>query len=104
MGYQTTTEKMNAIFSDLSKDYLIYGPKRFVGDGTFTHVDTIRYGQITNLSEIEFAEKSNYSFKEVLLPISETLFYFTKMFLFRLSFHSRLLLHKFSCIFVLCIP
>lgn len=50
MGYQTTTAKMNAIFADLSKDYLIYGPKRFVGDGTFTHVDTIRYGQITNLS------------------------------------------------------
>ncbi len=78
MGYQTTTAKMNAIFADLSKDYVIYAPKRFVGDGTFVHIDTIRYGQITDLAEIEFAEKSNYSFKEVLLPISETLFYFTE--------------------------
>lgn len=78
MGYQTTTEKMNAIFSDLSKDYLIYAPKRFVSDGTFTSIDTIRYGEITDLAEIEFAEKSDYSFKEVLLPISETLFYFTE--------------------------
>jgi anaerobic sulfite reductase subunit A len=49
-----------------------------VGDGTFTHIDTIRYGEITDLAEIEFAEKSDYSFKEVLLPISETLFYFTE--------------------------
>ncbi|OXS26067.1 MAG: anaerobic sulfite reductase subunit A [Acetobacterium sp. MES1] len=78
MGYQTTTAKMNAIFAALSKDYVIYAPKRFVGDGTFVHIDTIRYGQITDLAEIEFAEKSNYSFKEVLLPISETLFYFTE--------------------------
>lgn len=78
MGYHTTPEKMNAIFSDLSKDYLIYAPKRFVGDGTFTDIDTIRYGEITDLAEIEFAEKSDYSFKEVLLPISETLFYFTE--------------------------
>ncbi|KAF5074379.1 Anaerobic sulfite reductase subunit A [anaerobic digester metagenome] len=78
MGYQTTAAKMNTIFADLSKDYLIYAPKRYVGDGTFVHIDTIRYGEITDLAEIEFAEKSNYSFKEVLLPISETLFYFTE--------------------------
>ena len=78
MGYQTTPEKINAIFSDLSKDFIIYAPKRFVGDGTFTDIDTIRYGEIADLSEIEFAEKSDYSFKEILLPISETLFYFTE--------------------------
>ncbi len=78
MGYQTTLAKMNALFADLSKDYVIYAPKRFVGDGTFVNIDTIRYGEITDLAEIEFAEKSDYSFKEVLLPISETLFYFTE--------------------------
>lgn len=78
MGYQINPDKMNAVFSDLSKDYTIYAPKRFVGDGTFTNIDTIRYCEITNLSEIEFAEKSDYSFKEALLPISETLFYFTE--------------------------
>lgn len=26
MGYQTTAAKMNTIFADLSKDYLIYAP------------------------------------------------------------------------------
>ena len=78
MGYQIDLKKMNAILADLSKTYTIYAPKRFVGDGTFAHIDTIRYGEISDLAEIEFAEKSNYSFKEVLLPISETLFYFTE--------------------------
>jgi len=78
MGYLIDLKKMNAILADLSKTYTIYAPKRFVGDGTFAHIDTIRYGEISDLSEIEFSEKSNYSFKEVLLPISETLFYFTE--------------------------
>lgn len=78
MGYQIDLKKMNAILADLSKNYTIYAPKRFVGDGTFANIDTIRYSEITALADIEFAEKSNYSFKEVLLPISETLFYFTE--------------------------
>jgi hypothetical protein len=37
----------------------------------------IPYHLISN-EEIEFAEKSHYSFKEALTPISETLFYFTE--------------------------
>jgi anaerobic sulfite reductase subunit A len=78
MGYQTSLQKMNEIFADLASDYLIYAPKRYEGDGTFAHIDTIRYGEITQLSEIEFTQKSDYSFKEILLPISQTLFYFTE--------------------------
>lgn len=78
MGYRINQDKMNTIMSDLSKNYAIYGPKKFPGDGTFANIDTIRYGEITSLADIEFAEKSNYSFKEILLPISETLFYFTE--------------------------
>ncbi|WKY46172.1 anaerobic sulfite reductase subunit AsrA [Eubacteriaceae bacterium ES2] len=78
MGYQTSLEKMNTFFSTLVKDYTIYAPKRFVGDGTFANTDTIRYGEITDLSEIEFSQKSDYSFKEIIFPISETLFYFTE--------------------------
>ncbi|WKY42925.1 anaerobic sulfite reductase subunit AsrA [Eubacteriaceae bacterium ES2] len=78
MGYQTSLKIMNTIFDSLAKDYTIYAPKRFKGDGTFVDIDTIRYGEITDLSEIEFSQKSDYSFKEILLPISETLFYFTE--------------------------
>lgn len=30
------------------------------------------------MEEINFKEKSNFSFKEVILPITQTLFYFTE--------------------------
>ena len=72
------TENVNNILRQLSKDYLIYAPKVFEGDGRFSDTDTIRYGEISSIEEIVFDKKSEYSFKEILLPISETLFYFTE--------------------------
>ena len=78
MGYKVITENVNNILRQLSKDYLIYAPKVFEGDGRFSDTDTIRYGEISSIEEIVFDKKSEYSFKEILLPISETLFYFTE--------------------------
>ncbi|MGL4607056.1 MAG: anaerobic sulfite reductase subunit AsrA [Eubacteriaceae bacterium] len=78
MGYKISTSKFKELFSVLKENYSIYAPKIFVGDGTFANTDTIRYSQITDYTEIEFSMKSDYSFKEVLLPISQTLYYFTE--------------------------
>ncbi len=34
--------------------------------------------KIKSIEEVVFDEKSDYSYKEILLPLSETLFYFTE--------------------------
>ena len=78
MGYKIINESVNEIFEKLSEDYIIFAPKLFVGDGTFSDVDVVRYGEITKLDEIVFDKKSDYSFKETILPITERLFYFTE--------------------------
>lgn len=78
MGYKMITENVNALLNTLSKEYVIYAPKVFKGDGCFSDTDTVRYGEISTINEIVFDKKSDYSFKEILLPISETLFYFTE--------------------------
>lgn len=78
MGYKIVNESLNLIFEKLSKDYCIYAPKVFEGDGTFSDVDVIRYGEISKVEEIVFDKKSEYSFKEVISPITQTLFYFTE--------------------------
>lgn len=41
-------------------------------------MDCIRYGKVNSISEIVFDRRSEYSFKEVLTPISQTLFFFTE--------------------------
>ncbi|PJI06864.1 MULTISPECIES: anaerobic sulfite reductase subunit AsrA [Clostridium] len=78
MGYRLTTENLNDLLKEWKKKYLIYAPKLFKGKGAFSDTDRIRYGEVTEAEEIVFDCKSHYSFKEVLLPISQTLFFFTE--------------------------
>lgn len=78
MGYKIITKDVNSLLSKLSKEYLIYAPKVFEEDGCFSDTDTIRYGEISTIEEVVFDRKSDYSFKEILLPITQTLFYFTE--------------------------
>lgn len=76
MGYKLTLENINSALKELSKEYKIYAPKVFEGAGTFSDTDRIRYGEVNTIEEIEFDIKSQFSYKEVLLPISQTLFFF----------------------------
>ncbi|MDR3595183.1 anaerobic sulfite reductase subunit AsrA [Clostridium sp.] len=78
MGYKLSKQKINNIFESLSKEYVIYAPKLFIGEGTFSDTDRVRYGAIETIEDIVFDKKAEYSYKEVLLPISQTLFFFTE--------------------------
>ena len=78
MGFHVNEHQFNAWFAEQMKEYEIYAPKRYVGGNTFSDVDCIRYGKVESISEIVFDKKSEYSFKEVLTPISQTLFFFTE--------------------------
>jgi len=61
-----------------SKKYDIYAPALFEGSGPFSDTDQVRYAKVTSLEEIVFDKKSNYPFKEAILPITQVLFYFTE--------------------------
>ena len=78
MGYQLSKEKANEIFHQWSEKYDIFAPVLKEGEGCFSDTDIIRYEKVSCLDEIEWNKKSDYSFKEVLLAINETLFYFTE--------------------------
>ncbi len=78
MGYQLSKDKANGIFRQWAEKYNIFAPVLMEGEGCFSDTDIIRYGKVDNLDDIEWNKKSDYSFKEVLLAINETLFYFTE--------------------------
>lgn len=78
MGYQLFKADAEELFGQWAKRYDVYAPKRMEGEGCFSDTDIIRYGKVSSLDEIVWEKKSDYSFKEVLLPINETLFYFTE--------------------------
>lgn len=78
MGYQLSKAEANAAFASLAKQYDIFAPVLKKGEGCFSDTDIIRYDQVSSLDEIVWDKKSDYSFKETLLHINETLFYFTE--------------------------
>lgn len=78
MGYTLDGAGFSRVVKNLGKNYRIFAPVRKVEEGRFTDTDVIRYEFITDASEIELQKKSDYSFKEILTPLSETLFFFTE--------------------------
>lgn len=78
MGYRLSSDSLSKAFAAWSGDYDIYAPKNFEGTGRFSETDVIRYGKIASPEEIIWNERSEYSFKDVLTPICQTLFYFTE--------------------------
>ncbi len=78
MGYQLSRKTADEVFGKLKERYDIFAPKLFQGEGCFSDTDIIRYGKIDSLDEIEYERRSDYSFKEALIAINETLFYFTE--------------------------
>lgn len=78
MGFQLSREAFDEVLQSWADDYFILAPKRFEGAGIYSGTDCVRYGEVSRVDEIVFDEKSLYSFKEALLPVSETLFFFTE--------------------------
>ncbi len=78
MGYKVNIVQMNYIIKELSKEYDIYAPKRFIKQGRYSDTDIIRYDIIERAEDVVFDEKSDFPAKEVLSPITQSLFYFTE--------------------------
>jgi anaerobic sulfite reductase subunit A len=77
MHGKLTNAAFNEILAELQQEYLLYAPKRFNDQGRFSDTDLIRYGEINNVEEIVWQEKSAFSPKEIVFPITQTLFHFT---------------------------
>lgn len=78
MSYKVSFGEANKIFQELKDEYDIYAPKRYGSMGRYSDTDIVRYDKVNSAEEIEFHTKSDYPAKEVLSPITETLFYFTE--------------------------
>ncbi len=78
MSFQLSFAQANEIFAKLGAEYEIYAPKRFKNAGRYSDTDLIRYDKVTSIEEIVFDEKSDMPAKEVISPISQTLFYYTE--------------------------
>jgi len=78
MGFKLTIKKFDEQLEILRQEYKVYAPVMIKGKGTFADTNTIRYKEIESIKQVEFDLKSTFSPKEIILPITQTLFYFTE--------------------------
>ena len=78
MGYAVSLEKFQTVFDSWRKKIRYLRTEVFEGTGRFSETDVVRYGKVTDLADIDWNERSEYSFKDILLPLSQTLLYFTE--------------------------
>lgn len=78
MGSVMKAAKFDELLKEMQKTYKVYAPVTMTGKGVFSDTDSVRYVEIKSINEVEFNKKSSFSPKEVLLPITQTLFYFTE--------------------------
>lgn len=78
MGYQLQKHEMKRLFDCWKEQFLVYGPKRMTGEGMYSDTDVVRYELLSAWEELEWDTKAQFSYKEVLLPITQILFYFTE--------------------------
>jgi len=77
-SYLLKPEAINELFNKLEEKYDIYAPVRIPAGGRYALTDAVQYRQVHAYEDIEFRERSTFAMKEVLTPISQTLFYFTE--------------------------
>lgn len=68
----------DCLLQALSPQYRFCAPVRFAGRGRFSDGDAIRYAEIRSFAEIVHAERSHFSPKEIVFPVTETLYYLTE--------------------------
>ena len=78
MGVRLSKSEAAKRFAQWTEKYDVYAPMLMEGEGCFSDTDVIRYGKVSSLDDIVWDKKSDYSFKETLLPINETLFCYTE--------------------------
>lgn len=70
MDFKFSIEQGDKFLIKLFDEFDVYGPKRFSGEGRYCDDDSIRYGKINSFSEVVLDKKSDYSAKEVILPVN----------------------------------
>ncbi|MCI5746884.1 anaerobic sulfite reductase subunit A [Eubacterium pyruvativorans] len=78
MGYVLSRDGFDRVLRGMREDYRIFAPVLKEGEGRFKDTDVVRYDFVDSLDEIELDLRSDYSFRDILTPLSETMFYFTE--------------------------
>nr|WP_240703779.1 hypothetical protein [Vibrio rotiferianus] len=71
-----TTQQMGSAIEVLRQSYKVMAPVYEEYAGRFAHTPNLDYQELERYDQLEWKEKSHFSPKEIVFPITETLFWF----------------------------
>lgn len=78
MKLKLSQADMEKTFKSMLDTYKVMAPVKKPFKGTMSDTDAVRYEEVTTFDQIEFGEKSQFSAREIIQPITQVLFYFTE--------------------------
>ncbi|MEG0284126.1 MAG: anaerobic sulfite reductase subunit AsrA [Erysipelotrichales bacterium] len=78
MGYKLNKQNFDEYLNNLAKSYNFYAPVCKEKAGRYSDTDLVIYEQVKSFDEMCWDVKSDFSAKDVLLPLNDTLFYFSE--------------------------
>lgn len=70
MDIKFSRNEADKFLKRLEEEYDVFAPIAYKNEGRYSNVDSIRYGKISSFNDVVTEKRSDYSAKEVLLPIN----------------------------------
>ncbi|MGL4874629.1 MAG: 4Fe-4S dicluster domain-containing protein [Clostridium sp.] len=70
MDIKFSKDNVDNFLNKLRVEYDVFAPIAYKNEGRYSNVDSIRYGKIDSFNDVVYDRRSDYSAKEVLLPIN----------------------------------
>ncbi|MEG0295726.1 MAG: anaerobic sulfite reductase subunit AsrA [Clostridium sp.] len=78
MKIRMSVNQFDETMKNINDKYKMFAPITIPYRGQYSDTDVVRYEEVTSIKEIEFGKKSHFTGKEAVMPVTETLFFYTE--------------------------
>lgn len=78
MKVKLSVGEFDEIMNNIKEKYRMFAPVLIPYAGQYSDTPVVRYEEVSSIKDIEFNRKSQFTAKEVVMPVTETLFYYNE--------------------------
>ena len=78
MKVKLSVGEFDEIMNSIKEKYRMFAPVLIPYAGQYSDTPVVRYEEVSSIKDIEFNRKSQFTAKEVVMPVTETLFYYNE--------------------------
>ena len=78
MKVKLSVGEFDEIMNNIKEKYRMFAPVLIPYAWQYSDTPVVRYEEVSSIKDIEFNRKSQFTAKEVVMPVTETLFYYNE--------------------------